>query len=423
MNTAAITIDALIQQELLAARSGDHGAYGRIVAACQNTVTAVALAITRDVATSEDIAQEAFLSAWQHLEKLHSPDSFLPWLRQITRNLARDHLHKYRHQPLDGPNAELVMALAADPGPQPMQRLLEGEREMTAAELIAALPEESRETLLLFYREGQSSQQVAALLGTTDAAVRKRLSRARQLVRDDMLKRFGEFAHSSAPSAAFAMGVTSVIATVGKSAAAASVSTTGVAAAGAATIGTSILGKGAFGIASLSGFVAINLLISVIYAHFQRKHLHGFADTLEERAAIDHSFRTYFHLSIWPGLIAFVVAGFVPGLNWTLAASLLVAIAFSYATLVTIRGTMKPMLLRDAVRDPKGARKRRFSYECNFGIVVNAFVWIAYPLAMALIYKLCHEDVFSAKYLAAQAEAGLELSIQIGKFFADLSKP
>ena len=69
MNTIH-AIDALIGAELPAARSGDRAAYGRIVAACQNTVTAVALAITRDVPASEDIAQEAFLSAWQHLKRL-----------------------------------------------------------------------------------------------------------------------------------------------------------------------------------------------------------------------------------------------------------------------------------------------------------------------------------------------------------------
>ena len=119
MNAEAL--EMMLQRELPAAAHGDHGAYGRIVLACQNTVTAIALAITRDVAASEDIAQEAFLKAWQQLDRLKNSTSFLPWLRQITRNLARDYLRAHRNQPLDGPNAELVMAMAADPGPQPMQ--------------------------------------------------------------------------------------------------------------------------------------------------------------------------------------------------------------------------------------------------------------------------------------------------------------
>ena len=200
-------IDLLIKRELPAAVRGDRDAYGRIVLASQNAVTAVALAITRDVPTSEDIAQEAFLSAWHHLPRLKNPSSFLPWLRQITRNLAYDHLRNRRHRMLDGEAADLAIQHAADPDGCPLERSLDHERETVAADLISELPEESREALLLYYREGQSSRQVATLLGLSDAAVRKRLSRARQSVREDLLKRFGEFARSSAPSAAFAVGV------------------------------------------------------------------------------------------------------------------------------------------------------------------------------------------------------------------------
>src|SRR5688500_4080845 len=133
MNAEAI--EQLIRQELPAAATGDRDAYGRIVAACQNTVTAVALAMTRDVPASEDIAQEAFLSAWQHLKRLQNPTSFLPWLRQITRNLARDHLRANRNRPLDGETADIAIALAADPSPTPVQRIIEDEREHAAAEL------------------------------------------------------------------------------------------------------------------------------------------------------------------------------------------------------------------------------------------------------------------------------------------------
>ena len=115
MTVTALTIDALIQRDLPAARGGDAVAYGRIVSACQNTVTAVALAITRDVGASEDIAQEAFFNAWQRLDSLHSPDSFLPWLRQITRNLARDWLRAQHGRPMSGEVAEIAIGMAADP--------------------------------------------------------------------------------------------------------------------------------------------------------------------------------------------------------------------------------------------------------------------------------------------------------------------
>ena len=237
----ALALDLMLQAELPAATRGSQEAYGRIVHACQNTVTAIALAITRDVQASEDIAQEAFLKAWQQLDRLKNSASFLPWLRQITRNLARDWLRAQHGRPMSGEVAEIAIGMAADPGPTPAERLLQTEEELVATEIISSLPEDSRETLLLFYREGQSSQQVADLLGLSDAAVRKRLSRARAMVRDELLQRFGEFARSTAPTAAFTMIVLGGLVGAMPAASAATV------------IGSGVLGSGLIGKISTGG--------------------------------------------------------------------------------------------------------------------------------------------------------------------------
>lgn len=384
MNAAALTIDALIARDLPAARDGDQHAYGRIVAACQNTVTAVALAITRDVAASEDIAQEAFLSAWRHLERLHSADSFLPWLRQIARNLARDHLRKFRDQPLDGPNAELALAIAADPGPQPMQQILEDERESAAADLISNLPEDSRETLLLFYREGQSSQQVATLLGITDAAVRKRLSRARQLIRDDLLQRFGEFACSTAPSAAFTAAVITTLGIASKPAAAA-----GATVIGSATVGGSLAGKGLATVIGMGGMIGGSLASGWLAAHLTRKYLMVFAETLEERETILRSYNNYLWVTLPSMLAAFLVAWQVESLLITFVTAL-VAEGLSLHTLLNIRRVLQPMIARDAARDPVGAKCRYRAYNYSYGpaaIVVSGFVYV---LSMVVVHLGIH---------------------------------
>lgn len=376
----ATPIDLLIRRELPAARGGDQAAYGRIVAACQNAVTTIALAITRDVAASEDIAQDAFLSAWQHLERLQNPDSFLPWLRQIARNLARDHLRKYRDAPLDGPNAELAMAMAADPGPQPMQQLLETEQERAAAELIASLPEDSREALLLFYREGQSSQQVALLLGITDAAVRKRLSRARQLVREELLVRFGEFARSSAPSATFAAGVLAGIASLGKPATASAATAVG---AGTALAGKSLLGSlGSVGL--LDGGVIGGALSYYLY----RRYMIGFADTLEERRQIMRAFNLYILTTFALGLLAGVGIALIERF-WIGAGLIALGMTvYSYQSLVVIGRLMKPFLERDAARRPQGAARRLLFYRLSFGpsgvIIANLVVLASLAFAYSL---------------------------------------
>lgn len=348
MNTEAI--DLLIHQELPAAASGDRDAYGRIVAACQNTVTAVALAITRDVPASEDIAQDAFIAAWQHLRRLHNPASFLPWLRQITRNLARDHLRAHRHRPLDGETAELAIAFAADPSPTPVQQIIDDEREHAAAELISALPEDSRETLLLYYREGQSSRQVAALLGLSDAAVRKRLSRARQDLREDLLQRFGEFARSSAPGAAFTAVIATALTVASPPAAAAGILTVG-AAVGAKTFGKILLGAaGSIGLAMVAAFAGIYLGL--------RKQLPGAIDDAERRQLI-HSAVINALASIGfvaaMLLVARLTTGWLPAVLATLG---FMAVIF-YQTLVVQPRALARRHAMEAARDPIAATRKR----------------------------------------------------------------
>lgn len=357
----ADTIDLLIHRELPAAAAGDRDAYGRIVAACQNTVTAVALAITHDVPASEDIAQEAFLSAWQHLKRLQNPASFLPWLRQITRNLARDHLRAARHRPLDGETAELAISLAADPAPTPPQKIAEDERERAAAELISALPEDSRETLLLFYREGQSSQQVAALLGLSDAAVRKRLSRARQDLREDLLKRFGEFAHGSAPGVAFTAMVAGALTVASPPAAAAGILSAG-AAVGAKTFGKILLGAaGSIGFAIVASFTAIYLGL--------RSQLRGAIDE-EERQGLIRSAAINALTSLGFVIALIVIAKATSGWMPAVAATLVFMAVIFYQSLVVQPRVLARRHALEAARDPvKAARDRRSEkIKCWIGV-------------------------------------------------------
>jgi RNA polymerase sigma factor (sigma-70 family) len=254
MNSDALL--TLIELHLPAAQAGDQEAFGHIVAGCQGGITAIALAIVRDIQTSEDIAQEAFLNAWTHLKRLRSSSSFLPWLRQITRNLARDHLRRrVTERRYDG-DMDDILRVVADPSPDVPDSLARQHEEAVVAELIDELPEETREILLIYYREGQSSKQVAQLLGMTDAAVRKRLQRARDSIRADLMTRLGDFARSTAPSAAFTALVVAGL-TVSPSAAAAGLAVGGAAAskglskllfgAGAASKGASKLMMGAAG--------------------------------------------------------------------------------------------------------------------------------------------------------------------------------
>lgn len=377
MTADALAIDALIHRELPAARRGDRAAFGRIVAACQNTVTAIALAITRDVPASEDIAQDAFLSAWQHLQRLQNPDSFLPWLRQITRNLARDHLRASRHRPLDGEGAEIAIQLAADPSPEPGEALVVDERERAAAELIAALPDESREVLLLFYREDQSSRQVASLLGLSDAAVRKRLSRARQALREELLARFGEFARTSAPGAAFTTIVATALATAAPPAAAASAIFTAAAGGGAKSLGKVLLGAaGGIAIGVIAGLAGIWLGIL--------RPLRTAIDEEERRGLMRYG--VVGSLAVIAFVVALVLAGtFDDGWMLATAATLAFMGVITWQTMVVLPRVMRRRQAMEAQRDAVAAqlRRNRERFHRWLGLIVGIGSGLA-----ALVYGL-----------------------------------
>lgn len=403
MTTFAASIDQTLERELPAAAGGCQHAYGRIVLACQNTVTAIALAITRDRQASEDIAQEAFVKGWQQLHQLHqlrSSTSFLPWLRQITRNLARDWLRAQRGRPLTGEAAEVALGMAADPTPGAADRLQRVEEEIAAEDIISALPADSREVLLLYYREGQRSQQVADLLGLSDAAVRKRLSRARALVRDGLLQRFGEFARSSAPSAAFATAVVSMVLVAAPGTASAAIllgtgvgiggsklGLGGASAAGGTAMGslTATLGQLHVLPAESWGAVIGGVVGGAIGSYLGGRFLMSYTETASERADV----RRFLYLNIITGMfwcLAILLAVLLQTPVWAQLTVLAVGLGVvNYQCLVPLQRVMAPMIARDSAR--RGRTGTNWKYESMYGrtgiIAMNLMViaLVLYSLA------------------------------------------
>jgi len=215
--------------------AGDASAFTHLIEETRGLVCGIAVAITRDTATSEDVAQEVYLDAWRGLPRLRNPASFLPWLRELARNKARLAVRASvrRRARVTGAgdlSDDRVLAAVADPRPDALGELVGAEERALLADALAAVPDASREVLVLYYREGQSTRQVAELLGTTEAAVRQRLARARGAVRAEYLARAGDALARSAPGAAFVAAVTAALAATPGVAAAATLAGTHAAA-------------------------------------------------------------------------------------------------------------------------------------------------------------------------------------------------
>ncbi len=247
----------LLEDDVRAASRGDERAFARLVDATRSVVSSIALAIVRDPELSRDVAQEVYLAVWQDLGRLREATSFLPWLRQVTRNRAR-HLLRTRARRERrirlGQEGDLLAA-AADPRPGAMDRILDRETRRMVADAVDRLPPGSREVVILYYREGESTRQVAELLDMNETAVRKRLSRARGLLRDELARNgFAESLKATAPGAAFTATVVGAL-TLGAPATAAA-ATVGMGKWGAGATGKVATGFAGAGGGALAGVLA-----------------------------------------------------------------------------------------------------------------------------------------------------------------------
>jgi RNA polymerase sigma factor (sigma-70 family) len=229
-------LTALVDQDVPAAARGDRDAFARLVDGTRVLVSSIVLAIVRDVELSRDIAQDVFLAAWRDLGQLREPRSFVPWLRQLARHRAYHVLRTERRRlrRITGADVDARIEAAVDDAPGADDVIAAREDREIVAAVLDELPDETREAVTLFYREGQSTQQVASLLGLSDAAVRKRLSRARAELRASLLARFGDAARHTAPGAAFTGAVVTAL-SVGAPATASAASASAIAAGAQAT--------------------------------------------------------------------------------------------------------------------------------------------------------------------------------------------
>lgn len=189
------------------ARNGDRNAFGGIVARYQGLVCALAYNATGSLARSEDVAQEAFVVAWQKLPELREPEKLRAWLCGIVRNLGRRARRGEKYEPvLQAQTLESAPSLIA-PEPEPNERAINSEEEGILWRQLEAIPEIYREPLILFYRENASIEQVAEALDLSQEAVRQRLSRGRKLLQDQVAAFVERALVRSSPKPAFAGNV------------------------------------------------------------------------------------------------------------------------------------------------------------------------------------------------------------------------
>lgn len=166
--------------------AGRKERFGMLVERYQNLVYSTILTRVGRVHEAEDLAQSTFLKGFANLNALGEPARFGAWLRRIAANEAAEHLRRrlVRDRAVDQVRAEIEQ-----PGDMPDAELLREEAHGALWAAVSALPEAQREVVLLYYTEPRSQEEVAAYLSISVAAVKGRLRRAKEELRDALLER------------------------------------------------------------------------------------------------------------------------------------------------------------------------------------------------------------------------------------------
>ena len=353
------SVEQTLVPDVLAATEGNVVAFERLVNRCRQTVSGIALAILRDLDASEEVAQDVFIYVWQQLGTLKEPASFLPWVRQITRYRAYNYLRDNRvSSTVRGEEAELLLESFADPDACLTQNFERSEQSIILSEFIDALPDDSREIVLLYYREEQSSQQVADLLGLSEANVRKKLQRVREALKAELLAKYGNLLLSTAPG----LGLTALIM--------ANLTFAPPAAAAVASAAASN-SSGSSKLAIMFGGAMIGAGLAALAAYWGMRHSLNAADSEQERILLRRLRMQSIGFILMMGVLLTLAYEMTSGsLGPLLAMTVLVAgVVVSSLRLYQIIG---PRLMRQRMNDPAEAKRQRMQFwGCVFGSAVG----------------------------------------------------
>jgi RNA polymerase sigma factor (sigma-70 family) len=186
---------------------GRRDAFRQIVERYQTLVCSLAYSATGNVSQSEEVAQETFISAWKDLRLLRQPDKLRAWLCGIVRNKIHRSRRDDGHEPVRNaaPLEEAAESRASDA--LPSEQAVSRDEEAILWRSLERIPENYREPLILFYREHQSIEHVAAELELSEDAVKQRLSRGRKLLQDEVQSFVENTLRRTAPGQVFSGAV------------------------------------------------------------------------------------------------------------------------------------------------------------------------------------------------------------------------
>jgi RNA polymerase sigma-70 factor (ECF subfamily) len=181
-NAPATQDDPLERRSIQAIKSGDPGPYDYLVSKYMKRVVSIAWGIVRNAHDAEDLAQDAFVKAYQSIDRFKSGEPFGPWIYRIVTNLSLDvlkHRKRFRHE-------ELKESEPAARRDRADLQAMAGELAERIDRAIESLPEMQRVVARLYLVEQFEHPQIAKMMKLSEGTVRSHLSLARKKLKDQL---------------------------------------------------------------------------------------------------------------------------------------------------------------------------------------------------------------------------------------------
>jgi RNA polymerase sigma-70 factor, ECF subfamily len=165
-------------------QAGENQLFVVLMKRHNRSVYRVVRSVVREESAVEDVMQDAYISAFTHLQDLTGGGAFSTWLRKIAFHLALHWVRRVRSEPLsDGGNTEFEA-----PSPLLCPEREAGRIELRAAleQAVDALPDDFRDVFMLRSVDGCSVAETADVLGVREDAVKTRLFRARTRLQETL---------------------------------------------------------------------------------------------------------------------------------------------------------------------------------------------------------------------------------------------
>lgn len=185
------TDDALVAR----CRNGDEAAFDELVLRHRARAINVAFQVVRDYEDATEVAQDAFVNVYEHLDSFRGDCAFTTWLHQIVLNLARNRHRWWKRRgrqamvsldaTIETPDGDAPRQFAAA-GDAPDTAAVKAEFVTAIAREMAALPLAFREVLMLRNVDNLSYEEIAGRLDVSVGTVKSRIARAREALRERM---------------------------------------------------------------------------------------------------------------------------------------------------------------------------------------------------------------------------------------------